>query len=245
MDFILLLFITILPTLLLWKYVNKLDAKKEPSKVLLKLFFAGIVSALLTVLVSLIIDGLIPGFIDAEITFSFTGFLYIFFGIALIEEGFKFWMTYNWGLNEDSLDETYDTILYCMIVALGFATVENLIYSADGTITTAIFRFFTAVPGHVIDGAFMGYFVYKMKTTQKVKLNLFLAIIVPTITHTIYDFIALTAETSAGILIFMAFVISEFIIALKLVKNISKNSSPLSKKTDSYFQTTVFEKENK
>ena len=63
-----------------------------------------------------------------------------------------------------------------------------------------------------------------MKTTNKFMLNFILAIIVPSLTHTLYDFIALTTTNAFGVFLFIAFVILEFIVAIKLVKNISKNS---------------------
>lgn len=223
-EYLVLIFITILPTILLWLYINKLDKIKEPKKVLVKLFTAGVLSAFVTLLLTLIVCFIFPWFMDYEVKLSINGFLYVFLGIGLIEEISKFLMMFIFGWRDENLDETYDVILYCMLVALGFATFENVLYSIDGTLSTAIMRLFTAVPGHVIDGAFMGYFVYKMKTTNKFMLNLILAIIVPSLTHTLYDFIALTTTNAFGVFLFIAFVILEFIVAITLVKNISKNS---------------------
>ena len=60
--------------------------------------------------------------------------------------------------------------------------------------------------------------------------NLTLALLVPTLTHTLYDFIALTAIDWAGILLFIGFVILEFVVAIILVKKISKDSRPLVQK---------------
>ncbi|MBQ4633772.1 MAG: PrsW family intramembrane metalloprotease [Bacilli bacterium] len=227
-EYIFLIFITILPTILLWIYINKLDKRKEPREVLIKMFTAGVLSAVVTLIITLLVCFIFPWFMEYEVKLSINGFLYVFLGIGLIEEASKFLMMYLFGWKEENLDETYDIVLYCMLVALGFATLENILYSLDGTLSTAIMRLFTAVPGHVIDGAFMGYFVYKMKTTNRNIQNLALAIMVPALTHTIYDFIALTATNFIGIFIFIIFVILEFIIAIKLVKNISKNSKSLA-----------------
>ena len=170
-EYIVLIFITILPTILLWLYINKLDKRKEPQNVLIKLFTAGVLSAILTLIISLIICFILPWFMDYEVKLSINGFLYVFFGIGLIEEISKFLMFYLIGYKDENLDETYDIVLYCMLVALGFATFENILYSLEGTLSTAILRLFTAVPGHVIDGSFMGYFVCKMITTKKKKEN--------------------------------------------------------------------------
>lgn len=230
LEQLILVFITILPTILLWKYINKLDKAKEPQKVLVKLFTGGVLSALITVAISLIICIFIPGFMDYNVGLNISGFLYVFFGIGLIEEFSKLLMMYCFGWKDENFDETYDAVLYCMVVALGFATFENILYSIDGTLLTAIMRLFTAVPGHVIDGAFMGYFIYKVKVSNKKMQNLTLALLVPTLTHTLYDFIALTAIDWAGILLFIGFVILEFVVAIILVKKISKYSRPLVQK---------------
>ena len=64
-EYLVLIFITILPTILLWLYINKLDKIKEPKKVLVKLFTAGVLSAFVTLLLTLIVCFIFPwyGFI--------------------------------------------------------------------------------------------------------------------------------------------------------------------------------------
>lgn len=223
MRYAVLIFLALLPSVLLWNYVNKLDKHKEPKSFLFKLFFSGFLSIIITMVISFIISIFFTNFFDYEVEFSISGFLYVVLGIGLVEEFSKFIMMYTFSWNSKYLDESYDILLYSMIVALGFATAENILYSLEGGILTAILRFFTAVPGHVIDGAFMGYFLYLYKTTKN-KGNLFLAIIVPSLLHGIYDFIAFTSETILGIIVFGIFVIAEFIIAKKLIKKMAANS---------------------
>ena len=216
---------TLLPTFLLWIYINKYDKNKEPTGVLVKLFFGGVLSAIATIINSSIVEGFIPGFSDYVVKIDVAGFLYVFFGIAFIEEITKLTMIYLLGWKDKNLDETYDVALYSMLVALGFATFENILYCMEGDFGTAIVRLFTAVPGHVIDGAFMGYFLYKARTTKR-KRYFFLALMVPSLTHALYDFLCYD-ETDLGFLLFIILVIAEFIVAIKLIKNLSKNNHPL------------------
>ena len=219
--------IAVLPTILLWAYINKLDKHKEPPKFLLKLFFSGFLSIIITIVISVIISLFFGEFFEYEVGLNLNGFLYSFLGIGLVEETSKFLMMYAFSWKSKNLDETYDIILYTMIVALGFATAENILYSFQGGLLTAIIRFFTAVPGHVIDGAFMGYFLCSYRINSKKKYNLLLAILVPALLHGTYDFIAFTTETIIGIIIFGIFVITEFIIAKKMVKKMAENSKYL------------------
>ncbi len=227
MKTIILIFLAILPAIVLWKYLNKLDLHKEPVKVLKKLFLSGTIAIIITIVISIVLSLIFTDFFEYEVTSSLTGFLYCLLGIALVEELSKFLMMYAFGWHEKNMDETYDVILYSMIVALGFATTENIFYSLDKGFIAAIFRIFTAVPGHVIDGAFMGYFLCNYRLNSNNKKNLILSILVPTILHGLYDFIAFTSETVLDIVIFLAFVITEFIIAKKLVKKMAKNSKYL------------------
>lgn len=229
LETVIILTITVLPTILLWEYIVGLDKFKEPKKVLIKLFCAGFLAAVLTTILTLILECFSENIIDYNVTLSIKSFLYVFFCIGLIEEFSKFILMYLFGWNIKEHDETYDTVLYCMLVALGFATIENLLYSlSGGTILSATLRFFTAVPGHVIDGAFMGYFAYKVKL-KKTKYNFFLAIIIPALTHTIYDFIALSADNLFITLLFVGFVVLEAAVAIKLVRKMARESKPLKK----------------
>ena len=224
MEYIILILLAVLPALILWKYINGLDKHKEPIGVLRKLFFGGFLSIIITLVISLVLSLIFTDFFEYEPDFSITGFLYTILGVGLVEELSKFLMMYAFGWHEKELDETYDVILYSMIVALGFATAENIMYALDGGFTTTFFRIFTAVPGHVIDGAFMGYFLYLYRIKPKEKINLILAIAVPTLAHGLYDFIVFTAESILDVAIFVAYVVTEFIIAKKLVKKMAAES---------------------
>lgn len=224
MEYIALISLAILPAILLWKYINNLDKHKEPISILRKLFFGGFLSIIITLVLSFGLSLIFTDFFEYEVTYSLTGFLYTVLGIGLVEEASKFLMMYAFGWHEKNLDETYDIVLYSMIVALGFATAENIMYSLEGGFATSFFRIFTAVPGHVIDGAFMGYFLYLYRIKPQDKHNIILAILIPSLAHGLYDFIAFTAETVLDIFIFALYVMVEFTIARKLVKKMSATS---------------------
>lgn len=88
-----------------------------------------------------------------------TTFVYAFFVVALSEETAKF-LFLRYGLfPRREFDEPYDGILYSVMVGMGFAATENIAYVADGGISLALLRMFTAVPAHATFGAVMGYYV--------------------------------------------------------------------------------------
>ncbi len=224
---ILLFIISVLPVFLIGMFIYKKDKNKEPGKLLTKLFLGGMASCLLVVIVSLIL-GLIFPIIKAdtkdlnlvELIFN------VFIGVALVEESCKWIFAYKISYNDENFDEFYDAVLYCMFVALGFACFENLLYVYSNGIEVGITRALLAVPGHACDGMFMGYYLGLSKIGEinnrldiKNK-NLVLSIIVPTITHGIYDY-CIFSRMFIFMIIFYIFVICMYIYVLKKINKIS------------------------
>lgn len=117
--------------------------------------------------------------------------------IALVEEFFKFLALRYYGFNRRSFDEPLDGIIYGVMVSMGFATIENILYVYEYGLSTAILRIFTAVPAHASFGVIMGYFVGKAKFDPfNQRILLFKGLIAATIAHGFYDsFLFLTDNT--------------------------------------------------
>ena len=85
-------------------------------------------------------------------------------------------------------NEPMDGIVYAVLVAMGFATVENLLYGAIYGLETILIRSITAVPAHGIFGVMIGYAFGMMKfkhLTRKQALSIMgYAILL----HGVYDF---------------------------------------------------------
>ena len=133
---------------------------------------------------------------------------------------------------------TFDAVVYAVAVSLGFAAFENVIYVLSGNLGTAIMRGLLSVPGHAIDGVFMGcYYGIARKCRglgdeEGVKMNLYKALWVPILTHGFYDF-CLDVSSDAGIFlaIFFAFEIIVTVIAVKKVNKLSREDEAV----DDYF----------
>lgn len=188
--FLLIAFISLLPVILIGKYVYKKDIDKEPRKLIIKLIFFGVLSVIPVFLFS----NSIWNFLFPNPDTFFSMFLYYFIGVGLIEEISKFLPAYFVGIRSKYFDDIYDAILYTTFTALCFAGFENIWYVLNGGLKTALLRFFTAVPGHASDGVIMGYFIglaykYKNNNNNKMfKLNMFFSIFIPSFFHGIYDF---------------------------------------------------------
>lgn len=227
---LILFIVSALPVFLLGMYIYKKDKNKEPSKLLAKLFIGGILSCFLVIIISLIIKLFIP-VLNKEITELnlFELIIYVFIGIALVEEFCKWLITYKISYNDNEFEEIYDMIVYSVFVSLGFAFFENLLYVSEGGLTTGILRALLAVPGHACDGVFMGYYLGLAKQNvlhnqnELKKKYLILSIIMPTILHGIYDYCLLTGRL-LFILLFFIFIINIYIHTIKKVKKVSSTN---------------------
>lgn len=82
---------------------------------------------------------------------------------AAIEEGVKFLAVFTSLRHAKDLDEPIDYMIYMVVVALGFATMENLLFlfateSVTELVGLALLRFLGATLMHAIAAGFIGYF---------------------------------------------------------------------------------------
>ena len=219
--------VSVLPVVLFGLYIYKKDREKESARLLVKLFLGGIGSCFLVSIVSLILELIFP-FLSSNVKDLnlIELLIYVFIGIALVEESCKWVMAYKISYNDKGFDELYDAILYCVFVALGFACFENLLYVYNGGVGTGILRALLAVPGHACDGMFMGYYLGLSKISilnnrkDLQRKNLILSIVVPTISHGIYDY-CLFANNNIFLVFFFIFVICMYVYVVKKIKKTS------------------------
>ena len=212
------LLLALVPSVLIGWYLYKKDVHKESKGLLVKLFIGGIGSAFLTFVLTILANSVVPGIvptIDGSVNYNIIGlFIRVMLGIALIEEFSKWFFSYYIGYRSKEFDETYDIILYCGFVALGFATFENILYvfTSDNTLQVALLRAITAVPGHK---------QYELVGNIKLrKKNMILSIAIPMVTHGIYDFLVMSGS-GLLIIIWFAFLVFMYIYSMKKLKEVS------------------------
>lgn len=184
----LLLSAAIAPSVALMYYFYLRDKyEKEPRRMLFVAFIWGIIIVIPVFIVELTLN-----IFDIENNISFVAIGYTAFIVAgLVEESFKYivFRAFIWRNRE--FNEMYDGIVYCVFIALGFATAENIGYVLSSGIQTAFIRSLTAVPAHALFGVSMGYYVgvARFVKKQKQKKYLVLGLAIPVILHGVYDFI--------------------------------------------------------
>ena len=228
MNILLWIVVSILPVILLGMYVYNADKNKEPLNLLTQLFLSGVVAAILTLIISQFTSKIFPilGRNYTELNLIQLAF-YVFIGISLIEEFFKWIFLYNISYNDKAFDELFDTIVYGVFVALGFACFENLMYVYQHGIEIGLLRAISAVPGHACDGVFMGYYLglaklcaINGKNNLKIK-NLIYSLLVPIIMHGIYDYCIFSGNVTLT-MVFLVYVIYMYIIASSKINEIAK-----------------------
>ena len=179
------LIISIIPAFALLIYFYKKDHQKpEPKGMILLAFILGVISILPVIFIELIFG---------EFEKSLSGWTAItfksFVTAAGTEEGIKLLFVIFFLYNIKSFDEVTDGIIYTVTLSLGFACLENVLYSVDD-LTIALYRAFTAVPAHAIFSGIMGFYVGLAKVKPEQKGSLLLkAFLIGVFLHGLYDFI--------------------------------------------------------
>ena len=164
-----------------------------------------------------------------------------FISVALVEEGFKWFITKLVGYNNKEFDEIYDIIVYAVFASLGFACIENILYVLSNGFGNAILRALISVPGHTCFAVLMGYFFSEAKIASMNQnrsiygRNIVLSILVPTIAHTLFDSIIFYAASITSlfyVLIFFLFYICMVILCFKMVNDVSKIQQNITTKIE-------------
>ena len=177
------LLLAILPPLLIAFYIYKKDKYDvEPKKLILKSFLFGC----LTVIPVIFLGRYFKQDVFPNL------FLYVFFGIAFLEEGVKFFFLKKLLYNRKEFNEPMDGIVYAVMVSLGFAIIENLtyvyLYYPEQGMNIAFNRMYTAIPLHAFCGVIMGYFVGLAKFSSNENKLLVKGVFLAVLLHCLYDY---------------------------------------------------------
>ncbi len=114
--------------------------------------------------------------------------------VAFSEEFSKFLGLRLYAYNQKSFDEPLDGIVYAVMISMGFATVENIMYvikyaELGQGYQVAFQRMFLSVPAHATFAVVMGYYVGKAKFDSKNSTALmFMGLLSAIFFHGTFDF---------------------------------------------------------
>jgi protease PrsW len=184
----LLLALAIAPGLAIILYIYRKDSyDKEPKKCLLISFLLGMLSTLPAIAIQLI-AAKVFGDISGVSSIKFYAF-FAFIIVGCSEEGSKFAMVRLYAYPKKVFDEPFDGIVYSVMVAMGFATLENILYVEQHGIGTAIIRMFLSVPAHASFGIIMGYYIGLAKFNKEKSIFYFIkGLVLAIFFHGAFDF---------------------------------------------------------
>ena len=148
------LVLAIIPPIGILLYYWRQDQRRpEPKGLILKIFAIGCLSVIPIGLLEL---GLMQ--VVGPLPFWPKVLLEAFIIAALVEEFGKRWVVHRYAYGHNAFDEVHDGVLYTIVASLGFACLENILYSV-GDPSVALLRAFTAVPMHALASGLMGYYI--------------------------------------------------------------------------------------
>jgi RsiW-degrading membrane proteinase PrsW (M82 family) len=161
--------------------------------------------------------------LDQEDNGMLLSFFMAFFVVGLGEEMLKYLVVVLYAFRKLCFNEPFDGIVYAVMVSLGFAAFENVIYVMEGGLGVAVLRMFTAVPMHAACAVIMGYYIglskyYKGSArTEKSVKGLFYAVVM----HGAYDFVLFQDDFPLlGLLIFPMIVWAFFLCRKAMNKHL-------------------------
>ena len=183
-----LILLSIAPALAVCGYIIHKDRfEKEPLGLMVLAFLFGVFS---------IFPAVIGSALGATLFTDNGNFintlLYSFLVIGVSEEFAKFFFLRYILYQRKQFNEPMDGVVYAIMIGMGFATFENLLYVYEGGMTVALARMVTSIPAHAMFAVVMGYYVglSKFDVTHQPEL-LRRGLIYPILLHGAYDFLLL------------------------------------------------------
>ncbi|MBR1548481.1 MAG: PrsW family intramembrane metalloprotease [Prevotella sp.] len=221
----------LLPSVLLFFYIQRLDPQPEPTRWLVRALLYGVAICLPVALVEAGISRVLFG--DGPTTLLGTT-IEAFLVAAVPEECFKLLALWLVLRHNPYFDEHFDGIVYAVCVGLGFASLENVLFVAgeEGNwVGVAISRALLSVPGHYAFAVLMGYYYSMYHFVDHSPRIAARILLVPVVGHGIYDAIALSGTVNPYIGGISSFALIYFCIRIhkyartKIVAQIERDRS--------------------
>ena len=222
-----LIAIALIPVIVLISYIYFHDKhEREPMGLLIWAFVLGIFSVIPALIFTAGWEQL--GFTRTEGPFN--TLFYAFVVVALSEESAKYLMMRSFLYKRKAFNEPYDGIIYMVMIGMGFAALENLIYvfgqsSYAESLAVGGWRAVTSIPAHGAFAILMGFFAGRAKYSKVGSWLLLLTVLVLAVLfHGAYDFFLmqpLSPVLAAGALLTLTIGI---VFSQKMIKSHQRNS---------------------
>jgi RsiW-degrading membrane proteinase PrsW (M82 family) len=199
-DLWLILTIGLAPGLFwLWYFYSRDKYEPEPLSLIAKMFFLGMVAAV----IAFFLENMLISFV--------TGILFVALVVPVVEEVLKFSMVALFMYRDQEFDEPMDGIVYATATALGFATLENIVYVLDIQTLSSLFvtgslRAILSVPAHALFAVFWGYslgIAKFMPAGGRRTTVIFGGLVLAIVTHGIFNLLLEQSYTGLAVLLLL------------------------------------------
>lgn len=182
----LLILLAIVPALAIAAYIYIRDIREpEPSGLLVLTLLYGATAFF----ISRGIGFLLHNFIYTDDSGAMQQLISAFVFVGLLGEGFKFLFLRGMTFYYKSFNQPFDGIVYSIMMGMGYAAAENILYVINGDLDTTILRITTAAPANAVFAVIIGYFLGEAKLTKsKMFLYSLLALLLAAFAHGYYDY---------------------------------------------------------
>ncbi len=209
--------LAVLPALLIIAFIYRLDRYDRESHI--NLLICVILGMLVTIPAMKVeqLENSLPT-IQGQLTFGSLLFS-TFILVALGEEFFKSLPLLLFAYPRKFFNEPLDGIVFAVMVAMGFAIIENLFYAYQFGWQTTLVRAFTAVPAHGALAVIMGYHVGLAKFNPERRWRLMAwGFLQAVIIHGLYDFFIIQ-EYNENLMVLTALILTlSLYYAIRLIR---------------------------
>jgi RsiW-degrading membrane proteinase PrsW (M82 family) len=216
----LILLLALLPGFVWLLFYLKEDPHPEPKGLIAEVFLSGAVFAFAAFIIQVLLKKIgwaveLPSSAAAAALIQPHVLLFTIFAFALIEELSKFAAAYFSVRKKPEFDEPIDAMIYSVVAALGFATVENLgsifpgdgqVLALDAAVATLSLRFVGATLLHALAASFIGYYwaisIRKMGAKRYIVLGIALAAVL----HAVFNYLIISYGGLVYALIFVVII---------------------------------------
>ena len=211
----------------LWVFYRTDWYEPEPKRLIVATFGLGVL-AILPAFAGERLAGMVYPFLEhieqASITGSGTALPMLigcFLVIGPCEEISKFLAVRLFVYRHREFDEPLDGIIYAAAAALGFASLENVLYVIDwhtghvqwGTLGV---RSLLALPGHVIFAITWGYALGRQRFDRRYRV--WPMVLAAAMLHGLYDFLLMYGPTRPLILLYMSLMVPVIVRQIRLLR---------------------------
>lgn len=166
--------------------------EREPVRLLIRSFMLGVICTCFPLLVEGTAQRLGIGAGGGALATAF----FAFGIVGLSEELGKYFVLRYFAFPKAAFNEPFDGIVYSVMIGMGFATTENIVYVMQYGIGTGLVRMFISVPAHAAFAVLMGYYAGLAKfIPQHRKTLLFTGLFWAVAFHGAFDFFLLIGDS--------------------------------------------------